>query len=47
MRKGKLIVLDGLDGCGKSTQLELAASFLAESGVKSRAISFPNYDTLS
>ena len=47
MKKGKLIVLDGLDGCGKSTQLDLAASFLSEAGVKCRAISFPNYATIS
>lgn len=47
MEKGKLIVLEGLDGCGKSTQLDLALSFLRENEIRSRAISFPNYDTLS
>ncbi len=47
MSKGKLIVLDGLDGCGKSTQLGLAAEFLKNSGVNCRPISFPNYETLS
>ncbi len=47
MGKGKLIVLEGLDGCGKSTQLELASSFLRDNNIRSRKISFPNYDTLS
>lgn len=47
MTKGKLIVLDGLDGSGKSTQLELAADYLKSLGVIFRAVSFPNYDTLS
>ena len=46
MTKGKLIVLDGLDGSGKSTQLELAADYLKSLGVNFRAVSFPNYKTL-
>ncbi len=45
MNKGKIIVLEGLDGCGKSTQLELLADWLAESGAQSRLISFPNYES--
>lgn len=47
MGNGKIIVLDGLDGCGKSTQLDLAVSYLKELGVNCRKISFPNYDTVS
>ncbi|MCH5204084.1 MAG: thymidylate kinase [Oscillospiraceae bacterium] len=47
MTKGKLVVLDGLDGSGKSTQLDLAADYLRKLGVSFRAVSFPNYDTLS
>lgn len=47
MGKGKLIVLDGLDGCGKSTQLDLAAGFLKEQGINFCAVSFPNYDTIT
>lgn len=47
MRRGRLVVLEGLDGSGKSTQLELVAGYLKEIGVNCRAISFPNYDTLS
>ena len=29
-KKGKLIVLDGLDGCGKSTQFEAVQKSLAQ-----------------
>lgn len=45
MSKGKMIVLEGLDGCGKSTQLELLQEKLSGCGVSSRLISFPNYDS--
>lgn len=47
MNKGKVIVLEGLDGCGKSTQLDLALDFLQNNGVDCRKVSFPNYDALS
>lgn len=47
MKNGKLIVLEGLDGCGKSTQLDLALEYLKNSGVKCRSVSFPNYGELS
>lgn len=47
MGQGKIIVLDGLDGCGKSTQLDLAEGYLKERGVNCRKISFPNYVTVS
>ena len=40
---GKLIVIDGLDGSGKSTQTDLVAKALAEQGIKVRQISFPDY----
>ena len=30
---GKLIVIEGLDGCGKSTQLELLPKTLGEEGI--------------
>lgn len=44
MNRGKIIVLEGLDGCGKSTQLQiLADSLIAER--KTRLISFPNYES--
>ena len=45
MNKGKIIVLEGLDGCGKSTQLELAVKALEAGGTPVRLISFPNYDS--
>ena len=41
---GKLIVLDGLDGCGKSTQYELIKKYFDEQNIKYKAISFPDYD---
>lgn len=40
---GKLMVIDGLDGCGKSTQLELLDSALRTRDVKYKQISFPDY----
>lgn len=45
MNKGKIIVLEGLDGCGKSTQLELAEKYLSDNKTDYRAISFPNYNS--
>ena len=47
MSKGKVIVLEGLDGCGKSTQLALAEKLLRELVSEVRAVSFPNYDSPS
>lgn len=47
MGKGKVIVLEGLDGCGKTTQLELAETYLNDLGVNCRAVSFPNYAATS
>ena len=41
---GKLIVLEGLDGSGKSTQFERLDAFLTEKGTAHRSISFPDYD---
>lgn len=41
---GKLMVLDGLDGCGKSTQLALLDDSLRRDGIRYRQISFPDYD---
>ena len=47
MGNGKVIVLEGLDGCGKSTQLDLVLGYLKEKGVTCRSVSFPNYEALS
>ena len=41
---GKLIVIEGLDGCGKSTQLEILPKGLKKHGIDCRTVSFPNYD---
>lgn len=40
---GKLCVIDGLDGCGKSTQLEQVRTRLTALGTAFREISFPDY----
>ncbi len=42
--KGKLIVIEGLDGSGKSTQEELLKQKLTEKGVKVNFIKLPNYN---
>ena len=42
---GKLIVIEGLDGSGKSTQLEMLFKKLSHSGKKCREVSFPNYSS--
>ena len=42
---GKLIVIEGLDGCGKSTQLELLPQNLKMRGIESQSVSFPDYDS--
>lgn len=44
-KMGKLIVIEGLDGSGKSTQLELLPKSLSELGIECRTVSFPNYDS--
>lgn len=41
---GKLIVIEGLDGSGKSTQENLLRQKLAEKGVEINCIKLPNYD---
>ncbi len=41
---GKLIVIDGLDGSGKTTQFELIQKILSDKGISVKAISFPEYD---
>lgn len=47
MKRGKVIVLEGLDGSGKSTQLDLSLGYLKENNVTCRSVSFPNYEALS
>ncbi len=43
MKKGLLVVIDGIDGSGKTTQIELLTQYLASQGVACEAISFPRY----
>jgi len=42
--RGKLIVLEGIDGSGKRTQLDMLAGSLSERNVPLSQISFPRYD---
>lgn len=44
---GKLFVIDGTDGSGKQTQLELLTKRLSENGIEYKVASFPNYDSPS
>jgi dTMP kinase len=42
--RGKLIVLEGIDGSGKRTQLEMIARAFASRGIAFTQVSFPRYD---
>lgn len=44
---GKLIVIEGLDGSGKSTQLDLLFKNLKLNGIDCKSVSFPDYDNPS
>ena len=41
--KGKLIVIDGTDGSGKATQVELLSKRLKKEGKKVKVVDFPEY----
>jgi dTMP kinase len=45
VKRGKLIVIDGNDGSGKTTQLSLLKSYLKKSKVAVRTFDFPQYET--
>ena len=42
---GKLIVIEGLDGSGKSTQLDLLLERLKGLNIDCRSVSFPDYES--
>lgn len=42
-KKGRLIVIEGVDGSGKTTQFELLYKYLLGKGIDVRAITFPDY----
>ena len=44
---GKLIVLEGTDGCGKSTQMELLARRMEQEQMDFRRLRFPRYENPS
>ena len=44
MEKGRLFVVEGLDGSGKATQTSLLCDYLRQKGQEYRQISFPDYE---
>lgn len=44
-KKGKLIVIEGSDGSGKATQLELLKNYLESQNIPVQTVDFPQYHT--
>ena len=44
---GKLIVIEGVDGAGKTTQFHKLCDWLSSSGHKVKPFSFPNYSSIT
>ena len=47
MKQGKLFVIDGTDGSGKQTQLQMLKERFDKEKIEYRTVSFPNYDSQS
>lgn len=47
MARGRLIVLEGIDGSGKATQAELLKDYLEKADMPVAQITFPDYDSQS
>ncbi|MBA3724460.1 MAG: hypothetical protein H0W89_06285 [Candidatus Levybacteria bacterium] len=43
--KGKLIVIEGIDSSGKTTQLELLKEYFTEAQIPFKTVDFPQYET--
>ena len=43
----KLIIIEGLDGCGKSTQTKLLEEYFSSKGINYKKIKLPDYDSPS
>lgn len=43
-KRGQLIVIDGIDGSGKTTQIAMLLEYLRSRGTPCEAISFPRYE---
>lgn len=47
LKKGKLYVIDGTDGSGKKTQVDLLIIKLNKQGYRTKYVDFPQYDKIS
>ena len=44
---GKLIIMEGLDGSGKSTQTDLLEKYIVQNNIEYKKIKLPDYDSPS